>query len=256
MSQDTIDFYDAIAEYYPLFFRDWQVQLEREGLGLRAIFRLKGVERVLDTACGVGTQSVPLAKLGYQVTAIDPSPGMLARARVTAAEHGVENDITFIQADFSQLSDVVEGPFDAIVCKGNALPHLLSDEDIELTLLTFHDLLRPGGLLIIGLRDFGPFLEHRPRFLPGLLHADHDENEFITYEIWEWRDGPPIIATQNLYITQGPPDNLKTIKRSVSFRPLSTEEVQVALLEQGYEDITQQPDRWEQVLVARKPLSG
>ena len=35
---DTTEFYDAIAEFYPLFYKDWDVQLEREGLSLRLLW--------------------------------------------------------------------------------------------------------------------------------------------------------------------------------------------------------------------------
>ena len=256
MDNDTNDFYDAIAEYYPLFYKDWSVQLEREGLSLRSIFRKKGVERVLDAACGVGTQAVPLAKLDYDVVAVDPSPGMLRKAHETADEHGVMDKIQFERARFDELPEVVEGPFDAIVCKGNALPHLLTDEDIETALLIFYELLRPGGILVVGMRDFEPFMEHRPRFLPGFDHIDDDGNEFITFEIWEWEIGPPVIATQNLYMVQGQPRNLDATKRTVQYRPLSVDEVKVVLLELGYEDFEEYPDRWEQVVYARKPLGG
>lgn len=90
MDTRTNAFYDAIAEFYPLFYKDWDVQLEREGLSLRSIFRNKGIERVLDVACGPGTQSVPLAQLGFQVVGVDPSLGMLAKAQRTAQENAVE----------------------------------------------------------------------------------------------------------------------------------------------------------------------
>lgn len=256
MNIETNEFYDAIAEFYPMFYKDWDVQLEREGLSLRSIFRGKGVIRVLDAACGAGTQAIPLADLGYEVVAVDPSAGMLRKAHDHAEEHGVIDKIQFERADFASLMDVVSGPFDAVVCKGNALPHLLHDDEIESALLTFYELLRPGGVLVIGMRDFGMYLEHRPHFIPGFDHIDDEGNEFITFEIWEWRDGPPIIATENLYIIQGQSRNLKTTKRSISFRPLSTEEVQVVLLELGFEDISQSPDRSEQVLVARRPLGS
>jgi SAM-dependent methyltransferase len=252
----TNTFYDSIAEYYPLFYRDWDIQLEREGLGLRSIFRNKGVIRVLDAACGPGTQAVPLAQLGFEIVAADPSTGMIHKARDTAVRFGVLDKIQFVCVDFLQLHQAVEGPFDAVICKGNALPHLLLDEDIEATLLTFYELLRPGGSLVIGMRDFGPFMEDRPRFLPGLTHENDAGEEFITFDIWEWDEGPPVIATQNLYIIRGRGDQYDTIKRQVIFRPLSTDEVKVVLLEVGFEDITDQPDRWERVLVARKPLAG
>jgi len=254
MDNATNNFYDAIAEYYPLFYKDWETQLEREGLGLKAIFRDKGVKRVLDAACGIGTQSIPLAKLGYDVTAIDPSAGMLQKARQIAIEHDVLGEIQFEQADFAHLSEKVSGEFDAILCKGNALPHLLTDEEIEHTLYIFSELLRPGGLLILGLRDFEQFMEYRPRLLPGFVHDYEDENQqFITFDVWDWDEGPPVVATQNLFIIKGIGENYKTIKRTVSFRPLSLDEVRVVLLENGFEEVHEQPDRWEQVLVARKP---
>lgn len=252
---NTNAFYDAIAEYYPLFYRDWETQLEREGLGLRSIFRNRGVLRVLDAACGAGAQAIPLARLNYEVVAVDPSSGMLRMAQETAAAYGVADKIQFERGDFLSLPKLVSGPFDALICKGNALPHLLLDDEIETALMIFFELLRPGGTLVIGMRDFGPFMEDRPRFIPGLVHQFEDGSEFITFDIWEWEDGPPVIAIQNLYIVQGWKDQYQTIKRQVLYRPLSTDEVKVVLLEVGFEDITDQPDRTERVLVARKPLA-
>ncbi len=253
---DTNDYYDSIAEYYPFFFRDWETAMEREGLGLRSIFRNRGVIRVLDASCGAGAQAISLAKLGFDVVAVDPSAGMLRKAQEIAEAHGVADKIEFIRSDFLHLMDQVSGPFDAIVTKGNALPHLLLDEEIETTLLIFMELLRPGGTLVIGMRDFGPFMENRPRFIPGFIHELEDNKEFITFETWEWEDGPPVIATQNLYIIQGtPPDRYDTVRRKVMYRPLSVDEVRVVLSELGFEDIMDQPDRAEQVLVVRKPLT-
>jgi ubiquinone/menaquinone biosynthesis C-methylase UbiE len=256
VSNDTTEFYDAIAEYYPYFYRNWEIQLEREGLSLRAIFRNKGVERVLDASCGAGTQAVSLATLDFDVVAADPSAGMLKKAQETAENYGVSDKIQFINSDFLSLPETVHGPFDAIVTKGNALPHLLTDDEIETTLLTFSELLRPGGLLVIGMRDFGPFMEERPRFIPGFINNDDDNAEFITFDVWEWEEGPPVIATQNLYIVKGKEKDFKAMKRQVVFRPLSTDEVKVVLLEVGFEEITDQPDRSERVLVARKPLGA
>ncbi len=254
MDTSTTAFYDAIADFYPLFYKDWEVQLEREGLTLRSIFRNKGVETVLDVGCGPGTQSIPLAKLGFDVTGVDPSPKLLEKAKQTEQKENVH--VRWIQSDFLSLHDAVEGPFDAIICKGNSLPHLLTDLEIEQTIKAFFDLLRAGGVLVIGLRDFEMMLEHRPNFLPGFNHKDDNDNEFITFDIWEWQDGPPIIATQNLYMVRGQGEDYETIKRTVHFRPLSTDELQVVLLEQAFEDIEQSSDRWEQLITARKPLSG
>jgi SAM-dependent methyltransferase len=252
---NTNDFYDAIAEYYPLFYRDWETQMEREGLGLRSLFRNRGVLRILDASCGAGAQAVPLAQLDFEVVAIDPSPGMLSKAQEIAEKYGVTEKIRFAQGDFLHLLEVVTGPFDAVISKGNSLPHLLLDEEIETALLSFFELLRPGGTLVIGMRDFGPFMEDRPRFLPGFIHDFEDGGEFITFETWEWEEGPPVIATRNLFIVKGKESQYEAIKRSVVFRPLSTDEVKVVLLEVGFTDIKDQVDRSERVLVAHKPIA-
>lgn len=254
-TEETNDFYDAIAESYTLFYRDWETQMEREGLGLRTIFRNRGVLRVLDASCGAGAQAIPLAQLGFEVFAVDPSIGMLRKAQEIAAACGVDDKIEFFRGDFIHLFDVVTGPFDAVITKGNSLPHLLTDDEIETTLLIFFELLRPGGTLVIGMRDFGQFMEDRPRFLPGFIHEIPGGGEHITFETWEWEDGPPVIATCNLYIVKGQGEHYGALKRSVVFRPLSTDEVKVVLLDIGFEEIADTFDRTERILVARKPLA-
>src|SRR6476646_2477407 len=47
---------------------------------------------VVDLGCGTGTLSVLLAELGYEVTAVDLSPNMLAAARDKARAAGVVVD--------------------------------------------------------------------------------------------------------------------------------------------------------------------
>jgi glycine/sarcosine N-methyltransferase len=252
---NTNEFYDAIAEYYPLFYRDWETQMEREGLGLRSVFRHRGVQRVLDASCGAGAQAIPLAQLGFEVFAIDPSAGMIRKAQEFAAQYGVADKIEFFRCDFLHLLEVVSGPFDAVITKGNSLPHLLLDDEIETTLLSFYELLRPGGTLVIGMRDFGPFMEDRPRFLPGFMHDYEDGGEFITFETWEWEDGPPVIATRNLFMVKGKGSDYEAVKHSVVFRPLSTDEVKVVLLDIGFEEVGDFVERSERLLVARKPLA-
>jgi glycine/sarcosine N-methyltransferase len=256
LSNDTSSFYDAIADYYPYFYRDWETQLQREGLGLRALFRNRGVTTVLDASCGAGAQTIPLAQLGYEVTAIDSSYGMLRKLETFAAEYDVLHKIRYRLGDFLTLPTVVEGTFDALITKGNALPHLLLDSEIEQACNNFYQLLRPGGTLVIGMRDFAPFMRDRPRFIPGFVHEPDEDEELITFDIWDWDDGPPITAAQNLYIVRGKDGTYEAIKRRVRYRPLSTDEVKVVLLEAGFDEVTDQADRAERVLIARKPLTA
>ena len=252
MDNDTTLFYDAVADDYHWWYRDWDTQLEREGLNLRRYFRDHGVQTVLDASCGPGTQTIALARLGYHVTAADPSAGLLERARQHAAEYEVLDQINFVQSDFQNLLNQVPGPFDAVITKGNSLPHLLRDEEIEETLLAFYELLRPGGLLLIGMRDFELLLEDRPRFWPGQVHDEPGE-QIITFDIWDWDDGPPITVTLNRFMVRGDGETYQTSKRPVVFRALTAEEVEVVMSEVGFENIHAQHDRWERLMLATRP---
>jgi 2-polyprenyl-3-methyl-5-hydroxy-6-metoxy-1,4-benzoquinol methylase len=46
----------------------------------------------LDCTCGIGTQALPLARLGYRVTGTDISPAAVKRARAEATMRGLDAD--------------------------------------------------------------------------------------------------------------------------------------------------------------------
>ena len=73
LRNDTNTFYDAVADYYHLFYRDWHATLQREGSALRRVFRDKNIKKVLDASCGTGTQAIALAKLNYEVKSVEKS---------------------------------------------------------------------------------------------------------------------------------------------------------------------------------------
>ncbi|GGA45421.1 class I SAM-dependent methyltransferase [Paenibacillus physcomitrellae] len=57
--------------------------------------------RLLEVGCGTGRTACFLASLGFQVTALDQNPRMLAKARARARVEGV--DVQFISGDVLQL---------------------------------------------------------------------------------------------------------------------------------------------------------
>ena len=70
--------------------------------------------KVLDLGCGPGFFSIILAKMGYEVTAVDCSEGMLAQARRLVKRAGLE--ITLQQKDINH-PEFPDDSFDAIVSR-------------------------------------------------------------------------------------------------------------------------------------------
>ena len=80
----TQTFYDHLASQYDKLFLDWHDTVREQAVILDRIFRENGFDqsvRILDCACGIGTQAIGLAALGYPVTASDISEGELAEAK-------------------------------------------------------------------------------------------------------------------------------------------------------------------------------
>ncbi len=76
---------------------------------------------VLDVGGGAGHQSFPLARAGYEVTLLDPSPAMMAKAEERLGELPGETRrrVTLVQADGEDAVDAVEGRrFAAVLCHG------------------------------------------------------------------------------------------------------------------------------------------
>jgi ubiquinone/menaquinone biosynthesis C-methylase UbiE len=61
------DFYDQLAEDYHLIFADWETAIawQAEVIERLLVGHERQVRRVLDPACGIGTQALGLAAAGY-----------------------------------------------------------------------------------------------------------------------------------------------------------------------------------------------
>ena len=76
---------------------------------------------VLDVGGGAAHQSLPLARIGYDVTVLDPSPAMLAKAeqRVGAEPDDVRRRIRLVEADGERAEEATGGQrFAAVLCHG------------------------------------------------------------------------------------------------------------------------------------------
>lgn len=175
-----------LASLYDVFV-DWPGRLSREMPGLTRLLRAAGVRRVLDAGCGTGRHVKALREAGFDAFGADVSEDMLeqagqllgGRAGLAAWRLGEEPGEALREA----------GPFDAVICLGNVWPALQSDREVAGAMSAMHGLLRPGGVLIVGLKAVeirravgGPYMpllkrEHEGRALFFVRFVDFDVPE-------------------------------------------------------------------------------
>ena len=193
----TQAFYDGLAPYFHLLYADWEASVARQARGLAAVLQEFGVpigSSILDAACGIGTQTIGLAQLGYHVTASDPSPAALARARAEVAARDLT--VSFAISDLRRLSEDFDDPFAAVLACDNVIPHLLSDAEILTAFAECRRVLMPAGVLIISLRDYAQIERRTPDYRPYRSHTD-GEREYSAAQTWTW-DGDQYDLTLRL----------------------------------------------------------
>jgi ubiquinone/menaquinone biosynthesis C-methylase UbiE len=100
--QDTRAAWDAIAPGYDRTNTPTQMWLGNEGLQRAG---LASGMRFLDVAAGSGALSIPAARFGARVLAIDQSPAMLDLLRARARQEGLDIETTVMDGHALQLAD-------------------------------------------------------------------------------------------------------------------------------------------------------
>jgi glycine/sarcosine N-methyltransferase len=178
-----VPLYDVLAADYDRFV-NWPARLAHELPFLERLFQLHGARHVLDAACGTGQHAIALAQRGYQVTGADLSEAMVEQAGRNAAAAGV--DVPFVVAGFGQLA-ALGRIYDAVLCLGNSLPHLLTASAVADTLADFASALRPGGLLVIQNRNFDRVWATRERFI-GPQSYQGAEGEWLFLRFYDFHE--------------------------------------------------------------------
>ncbi len=174
-------FYDKLSDSYERMTR-FEDRLERDKPTIRRIIDRFDIGSALDAGCGSGLHSILLAEEGVETIGIDLSARMISAARRHATERGA--NVAFYQADFSQTSDVLDEPVDALLCLGNSLPHILDSDEMERVLRAFRKSIRDGGTILAQLLNYDRVLERRDRIV-GIHRVD--DVEYIRF--YDFLDG-------------------------------------------------------------------
>jgi SAM-dependent methyltransferase len=134
--------YDDAALY------DYEYRRRRADVSFyRELARRRGADRILELGAGTGRVTVPLARDGRQVVAVDRSEAMLDRLRNRLARlpAPVAARITPAAGDLRSFS--VDGEFPLVIAAFNVLEHLYTRAEVDACLRRIAAYLAPGGAL-------------------------------------------------------------------------------------------------------------
>ena len=134
--------YSNFAKYYDTLTKDVNYQARAEYI--EKLFEQNKLkpEIVLDLACGTGSMSIELDKLGYEVIGVDSSIDMLSIAK----EKAVDADILFLCQKMESFD--LYGTVNAIICNLDSINHLSNIRKVEQCFNRVSLFLEKGGLFI------------------------------------------------------------------------------------------------------------
>lgn len=139
-------FYTDLAKYYDKIYHyvDYEQQAEFF-IKLINKFVPNANNKILDFACGTGTHAGILDKKGFEVTGVDLSPEMLAKARKKYP------NIKFHLGNMKNWNGSTK--FAAIIIFFNSILYNKSKDELKATLKNCYDQLQKNGLLIFDTVD-------------------------------------------------------------------------------------------------------
>jgi SAM-dependent methyltransferase len=134
---------------------------------LSAFLERPGV--AVDLGAGFGMHSIPLARAGFEVLAVDASQRLLAELR----RHGAGLPVTAIEADLLDFAAYLRQPVALVLCMGDTLTHLQSTSQVERLMSDVAQSLRPGGQFVATFRDYRDLPLGDRRFVPVFSDSQH-----------------------------------------------------------------------------------
>lgn len=177
-------FYSSISKYYPEIFpyNPAQLQFVKGYAG-----DLTG-QQILDIGCATGELAFQLAKVGAKITGIDLNEDLLQQAKTGK----VHPNLIFQKGDMLKLqNDFQTEIFDTVLCFGNTLVHLPSQQIVLEMLRGVRSVLKPGGIFLLQILNYDYILLERISALPLI---ESENIRFVRH--YSFEENSPLISFQ------------------------------------------------------------
>ena len=239
----TKEHYDQVlADVYSWMFGGFDQAVEANA----AFFRRHGISApsgsgvAIDLGAGCGFQSIPLARAGFSVTAIDQNARLLRELE----EHAAGLCIRVVEDDMLNAPRHAPEKAELIVCMTDTLAHLSSRSEAARLIDTAFALLEEDGTFVVTFRDQSVELRGTDRFLP----VRSDENTILTCFL---EYGPEIVTVHDL-VHKRENGGWRLLKSAYRKLRLTVGEVEALLGASGFTDLTTSADKGMTCILAVK----
>lgn len=126
----------------------------------------------IDLGAGHGIQSIPLASIGFKVTAVDFNERLLTELKANAGNLNIEA----VNDDIRSVKQFANRNPELIICCGDTLSHPANREEVQQLIADMSVALAGGGNLFLSFRDYSAELTGDNRIIP----VRSDENRILT----------------------------------------------------------------------------
>jgi SAM-dependent methyltransferase len=148
---------------------------------------------VVDLGAGFGMHSIPMARAGARVVAIDTSAQLLAELKRLAGDL----PIITVQDDLLSFRTHLTGKAAAVLCMGDTLTHLPEHTNVDFLVQEVAEALAPGGHFLLSFRDYSEPLLEDQRFIPVrsderrilTCFLEYEEDTVVVHDILHERGG-------------------------------------------------------------------
>lgn len=193
----------------------------------------------IDLGAGCGFQSIPLAQIGFFVTAVDLNQKLLNQLQ----ENSGNVDLKIVRDDLINFDRYIDCQPELAVCMTDTILHLESPEKVISLFEKVFSALEDGGKFVITFRDLSEELSELDRFIPIRSDDNIIFTCFLEYE-------PHTVKVHDLVYRKE--NNWQPNKSFYRKLRLSPQWIEDRLKEVGFERIKLQSDLGLVIAIAAK----